>query len=165
MTSTSPTVVQRAGQPYAGIQQDVTMDQLAEAAHRIPEVLRWLEAQGIHPAGPPFFRYNLINMEALLSVEVGVPIDEALPGDEHVRGGLLPAGEYLTTVHVGAPDTLVGAVRDLLRWGHDAGLRWDMSETPSGERWGCRLESYLTDPQLEPDTAKWQTELAFRLAD
>lgn len=164
MNSTSPTVVHRPLQPYVGIQQDVTMEELAGAAHRIPEVMRWLDEQGIPPAGPPFFRYNLINMEARLSVEVGVPIDEPLLGDEHVRGGLLPAGEYVTTVHVGAPDTIVGAVRDLLQWGHDAGLQWDMSETESGERWGCRLEWYFTDPQLEPDTTKWQTELAFRLA-
>jgi hypothetical protein len=39
-----------------------------------------------------------------------------------------------------------------------------MSLSPEGERWGCRLEIYRTDPQAEPDMTKWETELAFRLA-
>jgi hypothetical protein len=29
----------------------------------------------------------------------------------------------------------------------------------------CRLELYKTDPAVEPDMNKWETELAFRLAD
>jgi hypothetical protein len=33
-----------------------------------------------------------------------------------------------------------------------------------GERWGGRLEIYLTDPSQEPDMSRWQTQLAFRLA-
>ena len=141
------------------------MDTLAEVAHRIPEVLRWLEARTISPVGPPFFRYHIIDMNRLLSVEVGFPTEQPLSGDDHVRGGHLPAGRYVTAIHVGSPNTLVDAVRDLLRWASDNDLQWDMAQTPSGERWGCRIESYLTDPQLEPDPDKWQTELAFRLAD
>jgi len=27
------------------------------------------------------------------------------------------------------------------------------------------VENYLTDPTKEPDPAKWETELAFKLAD
>ena len=30
---------------------------------------------------------------------------------------------------------------------------------------GARYESYLTDPADEPDMAKWETEVAIRLAD
>ena len=40
-----------------------------------------------------------------------------------------------------------------------------MQPTPAGERWGARLETYLTDPDDEPELSKWHTELAFRLAD
>jgi hypothetical protein len=39
-----------------------------------------------------------------------------------------------------------------------------MSETDDGQRWGCRLEAYTTDPAEEPDMNTWETELAFRLA-
>ena len=40
-----------------------------------------------------------------------------------------------------------------------------MSETYDGQRWGCRLEVYNTDPTEEPDMSRWEAELAFRLAD
>ena len=45
------------------------------------------------------------------------------------------------------------------------GLRWDATETDRGTRWGCRLELLHTDPAEEPDMNKWETTLAFRLAD
>jgi hypothetical protein len=40
-----------------------------------------------------------------------------------------------------------------------------VSDSPVGERWGCRLEIYHTDPLEQPDMNAWRTELAFRLAD
>jgi hypothetical protein len=40
-----------------------------------------------------------------------------------------------------------------------------VADTDQGERWGCRVEFYLTDPAEQPDLSKWQTQLAFRLAD
>jgi hypothetical protein len=59
----------------------------------------------------------------------------------------------------------VTATKALLDWAAEQGLTWDMTPGESGERWGCRLESYLTDPRQEPDMSKWVTQLAFRLAD
>jgi hypothetical protein len=40
-----------------------------------------------------------------------------------------------------------------------------VSPTDAGEHWGCRVEFYLTNPTEEPDLSKWETQLAFRLAD
>ena len=54
---------------------------------------------------------------------------------------------------------------DLLDWAAGQGLSWDMTPADGGERWGARLEIYLTDPEQEPDMSKWHTQLAFRLAD
>lgn len=51
------------------------------------------------------------------------------------------------------------ATRDLLDWATERDLKWDAS----GNRWGCRLEEYLSDPAEVPDMNKWQTRLAFRL--
>jgi hypothetical protein len=53
----------------------------------------------------------------------------------------------------------------LLDWAAEQGLTWDVSPSEDGDRWGARLEFYLTDPAEEPDMSKWQTQLAFRLAD
>ena len=79
--------------------------------------------------------------------------------------GVLPAGRYATLRHVGDPSTVIAATAGLRDWAATKGLKWDMVPSASGERWGARLEIYLTDPETEPDMTKWVTELAFRLAD
>jgi hypothetical protein len=55
----------------------------------------------------------------------------------------------------------VTATRDLLQWASEHALEWDAD----GNRWGCRLEEYLSDPVEVPDMSEWQTRLAFRLRD
>jgi effector-binding domain-containing protein len=93
-----------------------------------------------------------------------VPVAQPLTGNGRVIAGALPAGRYVTLYHVGAPETLAGATASLLDWAAAKGLAFDVSPSPEGERWGCRLEIYLTDPRDEPDMTKWETRLAFRLA-
>ncbi|HEX5296790.1 MAG TPA: GyrI-like domain-containing protein [Streptosporangiaceae bacterium] len=85
-------------------------------------------------------------------------------GDDLVVAGVLPAGRYATVTHTGHPSELVEVTGALLDWGAEQRLTWDMSPSGDGERWGARLEFYLTDPVEEPDMSKWQTQLAFRLA-
>jgi effector-binding domain-containing protein len=128
-------------------------------------VFGWLSARGLAPAGPPFFRYRRIDLPRQLEVEPGVPLGERIAGDGNVVTGVLPAGRYAEVMYVGQPDGLVDATRALLDWADGEGLTWDMTEHDDGEWWGCRLENYLTDPAGEPDMTKWETLLAFRLAD
>jgi effector-binding domain-containing protein len=161
----APEITQRAAQPYAGISAWVSMEAVGSIADRIPEIFGWLGAHGVAPAGPPFFRYHVIDMERQLLVEAGVPVASPVAGDGDIRGGTLPAGRFAVMAHTGAPATLMAATSALLGWAEHQGLAWDMSQTDEGERWGCRLEFYLTDPAVQPDTSTWQTQLAFRLAD
>lgn len=162
---TPPAIVERAEQPYVSIAKTVTMQTIAEIADRIPEIFGWLGAQGVEPAGAPFFRYNVIDMERELQMEAGFPVSVALEGEGDIQAGVLPAGRYATVTHVGHPGGLIGVTAGLLSWANEQGLRWDMAESDRGERWGCRLEFYKTNPAVEPDMNKWETELAFRLAD
>jgi effector-binding domain-containing protein len=161
----NPSIVERDAQPYVAIRTSVTMDGLASVAHRIPDVFAWLGSRGIEPADPPFFKYDVIDMAGLLIVEVGVPVVGPVTGEGEIIAGTLPAGRYATVTHVGPPATLVDATGDLLEWAGQQGLAFDVYPSPDGEVWGCRLESYLTDPAVEPDTNKWETALYFRLAD
>jgi effector-binding domain-containing protein len=161
--ATTPEITERAEQPYVAIKADVTMEQLSGLADQLGEVFGWLAGRGVAPAGAPFFRYHVIDMAGLLTVEAGVPVPAPVEGDGRVVAGVLPAGRYGTALHLGPYDGLVGAVDNLLQWADAQGLEWDRSSADDGEHWGCRLEIYLTDPRQQPDPAKWETELAFRL--
>jgi effector-binding domain-containing protein len=141
------------------------MSAINGVAHRIPEILGWLGARGIAPAGPPFFRYHVVDMKRQLLVEVGVPVASAVEDDGDIRAGTLPAGRFAVMTHTGAPDTLMAATAELLDWAQARGLAFDVTRTDEGENWGCRLEFYLTNPAEQPDPSTWQTQLAFLLAD
>jgi DNA gyrase inhibitor GyrI len=158
-----PTVTQRDAQHYVAIGGAVPMAELAKVAERTPEVFAWLAARGIEPDGPPFFKYDVIDMDGDLQVEVGVAVARPVAGEGEVVGGVLPGGRYATVTHVGHPDTLYDATRDLLAWAEREGLVFDMTRTPQGERWAGRVEFYESDPRDEPDLTKWRTTLAFKL--
>jgi len=164
--SEEPTIVERSAAPYAAIKVLVTMDELGAVVPPLnSEVFQWLASHGLAPVGAPFWKYNLIDMQGDLEIEAGVAVAEPVSGDDRVLGGVLPPGRYVTTRHLGHPSTLMPATAALLDWAAGHGLTWDKTDTPDGERWGARLELYLTDPREEPDMNKWVTELAFRLAD
>lgn len=159
---TNPKVEERPGRPYAGIRARVTMEELGRAVPPLwPEVFGWLGQRGVAPAGPPFLRYYVVEMDGELEVGAGVPTAASVAGDGRVEGDLLAAGRYAVLVHTGPLEDLVTATAELLRWGAEQGLRWQMD----GERWGGRIEWYFTDPAQEPDRGKWQTELAFLVAN
>jgi effector-binding domain-containing protein len=160
-----PQIVTRAQQPYVAIRERVTMLELAGLGARFGELFAWLGSRSLTPAGPPFFRYIVIDMDRVLEVDVGVPVAAVVDGDGCLMPGVLPAGRYATLTHVGPPSELAEASAELLGWAAGLDLTWDMSQRDRGEEWGSRLEIYLTDPAQEPDMTKWETQLAFRLAD
>ena len=163
--SSGPEIETRAEQPYVAIRGHVTMAEIGPFAVRTGEVFGWLGARGVAPAGPPFLKYNVIDMMRQLELDNGVPVGAPVEVDGDMIAGVIPAGRYATVTHVGHPSELMGATGALLDWAAGQGLTWDVSPDAGGERWGSRVEFYLTDPGEEPDMSKWATELAFRLAD
>jgi effector-binding domain-containing protein len=161
---TAPKLDDRAEQPYMAIRTQATMDELGTVIpHLLGDVFAWLRQQDIAPAGAPFIRYLVIDMAAQLDIEVGVPVASAVAGDGRIGAGVLPAGRYASLVY---SDVRRGieANAALLDWGAEQGLLWDTWTTERGDGFGARLESFLTDPDEEPDPAKWETEVAIRLA-
>jgi effector-binding domain-containing protein len=165
--SQEPRIEERAARHYAGIQATVPMDGISAAVDEaFPELFGWLAGSGIAPAGPPFIRFLVIDMEALLQLELGVPVAAPVTGSGRIRPGLLPAGRYVVLRHVGpydGPEGLIPANAALQQWARDHGLEFDMRDTQEGSAWGSRLEEYITDPSREPDPAKWETDVAYLL--
>ncbi|MFF8288398.1 GyrI-like domain-containing protein [Streptomyces sp. NPDC016309] len=161
-----PVVVERPERPYVFMRRSVTAEGFAEIADRLPELVGWLAARGIERAGAPFFRFTTVDPAGETVVEAGVPVVPPVPDPEGDIGvALLPAGRYATLTRTGHPDGLPAAAAALRQWAGERGLEWDMRVVDGVERWGCRTESYRTDPRVEPDPSKWEIELAFRLAD
>ena len=159
-------IVHRPAQPYAAIPVTTTMAELGATVPPLNgEVFDWLAARDIAPDGPPFWKYDVIDMARTLQLQVGVATVGRADGDGRVITGELPAGRYLQTVHRGHPDTLEQATARLLAHAEAEGLAFDVVDSPEGERWAARLEFYLTDPVEEPDLGAWETALAFKLAD
>ena len=161
---TAPKLEERAEQPYVAIRTLAAMNELDTVIPRLlGDVFAWLAQQGIAPAGAPFVRYLVINMAAQLDIEVGVPVASAVAGDDLVRAGVLPAGRYASLVYTDVSRG-IEANAALLNWGAAHGLVWDSWVAENGDGFGARFESFLTDPKEEPDPAKWDTEVAIRLA-
>jgi effector-binding domain-containing protein len=164
MAAQQPGIVQRIEQPFVAVRALVTMQTLGEVLPALhPKVRDWLRSQGVQPAGQPFYKYNVIDMDRQLAVEVGFPVASPATGEDQVLAAFLPADRYATMWHTGHPDGLAGATQTLLDWAAQQGLAWDVTSTPDGERWGCRLEVYHDEPGQ--DMSEWETELAIKLAD
>jgi effector-binding domain-containing protein len=160
-----PKLEDRKEQPYVGIRTQVSMKKFGKVIPQLlGEVFAWLDKQGVAPAGAPFMRFHVINMETEMDVELGVPVASALSGNNRITAGVLPAGRYAALVYIGVKNGRQGN-KALLDWGVEKGLVWDRWEAENGDGFGARIESYLTDPEKEPDQAKWETEVAIKLAD
>lgn len=160
-----PKLEDRNAQPYVGIRTRVPMKEFDQVIPQfLGELFAWLARQNVAPAGAPFIRYHVINMESNMDIEIGVPLASAMPGEGRIGSGILPAGRYAALVYIGVRNG-IEANGALLNWGAQKGLVWDRWETEDGDAFGARLESFLTNPADEPDDAKWATEVAIRLAD
>jgi effector-binding domain-containing protein len=158
-----PKIESRAAQPYAAIASTASMrdggfGDVIDAS--LPAVLEHLASVGVEPAGPPLVIYREIDMGGDLQIEVGWPVAAEIPPDDRVGSGTLPRGRYVVGTHTGPYEGLLAANRVLQEWAKGQGYRWAMH----GGRWDARYESYLTDPLVEPDQARWQTEIAYLVA-
>lgn len=162
---TKPRLDERTEQYYLGIRTQIPMQQLGKAIPQLTdEIFAWLDRQGTAPAGAPFIRFHVIDMAGKLDIEMGVPVASSQPGDTRVSPGILPAGRYASLVYTGVKNGVKGN-KALLDWGAEQGIVWDTYQSDKGDGFGARYESFLTDPADEPNMARWETEVAIRLAD
>src|ERR1700750_2568928 len=97
-----PKIDERAEVQYMGIRRQTQFKGMFSVVTKLfKEINAWAKKQGIEPAGPPFLRYHVIDMEGEMDIEVGVPVAAPLKGDGRVNPGTLPGGRYASLIFVG----------------------------------------------------------------
>src|SRR4051812_756111 len=124
---TEPKLEDRAEQPYVAIRSQVTMDEMPGLPPLWDEVYGWLASKGIQPAGAPFWKYRIVDMENKLEIDVGVPVATAVAGEGRIVADTNAAGRYVTMVYTGPfdGDGLMKATESLLKWADKNGIAWD----------------------------------------
>jgi effector-binding domain-containing protein len=151
-----PTLEQRHEQPYASIAISANFQEWGAVNALIPELLAWLGDR--EPAGAPFFRHRVIGgMTERFELEVGIPVTDPVTGDGRVQAGSKPAGTYVVLTHEAHPDSIAASHAALVRWADEHGI--ELART--GAAWDALFESYLTNPEEEPNQDRWRTELAY----
>ncbi len=136
-------------QPVASIQVTIKTPELsAQLAILLPEVMSCLTAQGAAMAGPPFSRFLRVDGDTI-DLEAGIPVKDKIKSSGRVLASELPGGRAVSTWHVGDYSRLTECHAALREWlkSHDFRQR--------GGFW----EIYWTDPGIEPDPARWRTQI------
>ena len=160
-----PRIETRAAQPCVRITvEGVRQPEIgARLPPLLPELFGWLAARGVAPCGPPFFRYVSMSRGDGMTVDVGVPVATRIDADGSVAPDELPAGRYAVLTHVGDFANVYAANVALHNWLQES--RLDAAPVDGRASGGAHLEFYISDPTIEPDAAKWISEVAIRLQD
>jgi effector-binding domain-containing protein len=155
----------RNEQHYVAIRTKVKMSEIPNLLPPlIPEVIQWVEKNNIAQTGPCFFRYLAFDSVDELLVDVGVPTETEVEGDERIITGSFPAADYATVIYTGDYHGLKNVHMGLESWMKENELEEGGQEV-DGKTYGARTEHYITDPQEVPDPKDWQTEVSILLAN
>jgi len=166
---TEPKIERRKKQHYVAIRMAVPIPFGNRLQIAWSEVQEWLKNKGVAApdSGPAIIRYLTTDMSKELDLDVGFIVDKAMKGDERIIADILPAGRYATLLYTG-PYRGMGVYKAnvaMVEWAKQNKIKWNISKKKDVEWWNGRVELYLTDPEKESDTRKYQTELAFLLAE
>ena len=124
----------------------------AEISHvmgpAIAEIVSTITAQGAAITGP-CFSYHQKRPTDIFDFEVGFPVSQPITAAGRVKMSKLPAVKVVRTIYQGGYEGLGAAWSECCQWTEAEGLNVQES------LWEC----YLTDPESNPDTDTWRTEL------
>ena len=161
-----PRVEARKAQHYVAIPIKVSLQNWDNAIPLVYEVMRWLEQHNIERAGVPFFRYWVVgDLSKDFVMEVGVPVPQAVQGDDRVKAGSIPAGTYATLLHHGNPYGINETHQKLKAWGEAQGLHIKSEHRDEQEVFSGVFDFYQTNPAEEPNPSRWTTEVAHLLVE
>jgi effector-binding domain-containing protein len=159
---TQPKLKNRQQQYYAAIRTQVPIPFGRYLQPLWKKVNDWLKSQGINSPRPAIIRYLTTDMSKKLDIDVGFEMDQRIAGDERIIVDVLPSGQYATLLYTGPyrGKGIFKANVAMMEWAKANGIVWNTSSKNGVEWWNGRVERYLVDPAREPDTKKYQAEVA-----
>jgi len=138
-------------------EQNTLMVRMTTAVENLPTVMgeiyeeigAYMGKKELEFVGAPYARYYNMDMSAL-DVEMGFPVARKDPGGGRLKSGLLPAGEYATTLHTGPYDNLEETYNKLMAYVKEQGIEV--------QQW--MFEQYLNSP-MEVKHENLQTQIFF----
>lgn len=127
---------------------DIPMAEIGEAmGQAYGKLYGFLGANGITPAGPPFAVYYSFNPGGNTVFEAGVPVGNAVKGNEEISFREFPAMQVVYTLYEGPYDAMEPTYGEMNKYMAEKGLESDSTA------W----EIYLSDPTQVTDPKDYQT--------
>lgn len=139
-------------QSTAVVHHRISMQETGLIPGWLGETYGAVQRAGLEPAGPPILRTLAMDADGM-EVEVGWPVAGTFEVDGEVHGSTLPGGPAAVAEYLGPYEEIGPAYEAVQSWCAEHGREI------AGPPW----EVYLSDPQEEPDPAKWRTDVCFPL--
>ena len=89
--------------------------------------------------------------DTLTNMAAAIPIDKEVEGNEEIEYRVVKAGAALNVDHYGDYDAVGPAHYAIEDYANANGISLE----------GFAIETYVTDPEEEPDTSKWLTKITY----
>ena len=136
---------------FVGIRRKVHTSELPDFfAEVLPEVMSWMQSQGIAPASAPMAMWCEMDMESgIADTHAGCFVEHAVDGGGEITPGVTPGGDVLKLVHQGGYDTMGRS------WGRVFQRAQELGRQP-----GAGWEIYVDDPgEAEADALRTEIYL------
>lgn len=146
---------QREAQTYLAIRKTISWDEIGDFfGTNMPALGAELGNRQLQPVGPPSGIYWSWDEEnQITDMAVAMPVSGDVQGDDKFSVINLPASNVLMADYFGAYEEMEPVHMALDQYVKENNL----------EHGEVVLEEYITDPGMEPDTAKWHTRVIYYL--
>lgn len=133
---------EQAEQPVLSIRLRTTIENLPNAiGESFGAIMKYMTELGEKPANTPFVAYYTLDMQDL-DVEIGFPLNRALPDHDAIKAGRLPQGQVVSCMYKGAYSDMEEPYKVIMQWIDDQGHK------PTG----VYYEFYYNSPAEVPES-------------
>ncbi len=140
------------------VRETIQAEQIGEMlARNYAAIVRYMNERDLDMAAPPLAVYHAwpVDGKGTADVEAAIPIARKDAGTTAIRGIQFAGGPIVTAYYYGPYEQSEHAHTALAAWALEHGKILGASP------W----EVYVTDPQVEPDSTKWLTQISYRITD